>query len=111
MHYDFDKANIRTDAARILDELVRTLRDNPTLEIELGSHTDSRGVDIYNLDLSQRRARSVVNYLVSRGISRTRLTAKGYGETQLLNRCENGVKCSEAEHQANRRTEFKIIKY
>ncbi|MDR6786652.1 outer membrane protein OmpA-like peptidoglycan-associated protein/tetratricopeptide (TPR) repeat protein [Pedobacter africanus] len=111
IHYDFDKDNIRKDAAKILDELVRIMRDNPTLEIELGSHTDSRGVDIYNLDLSQRRARSVVNYLVSRGISRTRLTAKGYGETQLLNRCENGVKCSEAEHQANRRTEFKIVKY
>ncbi len=111
IHYDFDKDNIRKDAAKILDELVRTMRDNPTLEIELGSHTDSRGVDIYNLDLSQRRARSVVNYLVSRGISRDRLTAKGYGETQLLNRCSNGVKCSAAEHQANRSTEFKIIKY
>jgi len=111
IHYDFDKDNIRKDAAKILNELVRTLRDNPTLEIELGSHTDSRGIDIYNLDLSQRRARSVVNYLVSRGISRTRLTAKGYGETQLLNRCGNGMKCSVAEHQANRRTEFKIIKY
>lgn len=111
IHYDFDKDNIRKDAAVILDELVRTMRDNPTLEIELGSHTDSRGIDIYNLDLSQRRARSVVNYLVSRGISRSRLTAKGYGETQLLNRCANGVKCSAAEHQANRRTEFKILKY
>lgn len=111
IHYDFDKDNIRKDAAKILDELVRTMRDNPTLEIELGSHTDSRGIDIYNLDLSQRRARSVVNYLVSRGISRSRLTAKGYGETQLLNRCANGVKCTAAEHQANRRTEFKILKY
>lgn len=110
IHYDFDKDNIRKDAAKILDELVRTLRDNPTLEIELGSHTDSRGIDIYNLDLSQRRARSVVNYLVSRGISRSRLTAKGYGETQLLNRCANGVKCSAAGHQANRRTEFRILK-
>jgi outer membrane protein OmpA-like peptidoglycan-associated protein/tetratricopeptide (TPR) repeat protein len=111
IHYNFDKDDIRVDAARILDELVRTMRDNPTLEIELGSHTDSRGVDIYNLDLSQRRARSVVDYLVSRGISRSRLTAKGYGETQLLNRCANGVKCSAAEHQANRRTEFKILKH
>ncbi|WP_158622519.1 OmpA family protein [Pedobacter sp. KBW06] len=110
IHYDFDKDNIRKDAAKILDELVRTLRDNPTLEIELGSHTDSRGIDIYNLDLSQRRARSVVNYVVSRGISRSRLTAKGYGETQLLNRCANGAKCSAAAHQANRRTEFKILK-
>jgi outer membrane protein OmpA-like peptidoglycan-associated protein/tetratricopeptide (TPR) repeat protein len=111
IHYNFDKDNIRPDAAKILDELVRTMRDNPTLEIELGSHTDSRGVDVYNLDLSQRRAKSVVNYLVSRGIARERMTAKGYGETKLLNRCSNGVKCTAAEHQANRRTEFKIVKY
>ncbi|PYF77452.1 OmpA family protein [Pedobacter nutrimenti] len=110
IHYNFDKDNIRPDAAKILDELVRTMRDNPTLEIELGSHTDSRGADVYNLDLSQRRARSVVNYLVSRGIDRGRMKAKGYGETKLLNRCSNGVKCSEAEHQTNRRTEFKILK-
>lgn len=111
IHYDFDKANIRADAADILNETVRIMRDNPTLEIELGSHTDSRGSDIYNLDLSQRRAQAVVNYLVSRGIARNRMKAKGYGETQLLNGCKNGVKCTPAEHQANRRTEFKIVKY
>jgi len=111
IHYNFDKDNIRADAAKILDELVRTMRDNPTLEIELGSHTDSRGVDVYNLDLSQRRAKSVVDYLVSRGIARERMTAKGYGETKLLNKCSSGVKCTEAEHQENRRTEFKIVKY
>jgi len=111
IHYDFDKANIRADAAKILDETVRIMRDNPTLEIEMGSHTDSRGSDIYNIDLSQRRAQSAVNYLVSRGIARSRMTAKGYGETQLLNRCKNGVACSIAEHQQNRRTEFKIVKY
>jgi len=111
IHYDFDKANIRADAAKILDETVRIMRDNPTLEIEMGSHTDSRGVDIYNVDLSQRRAQSAVNYLVRRGIARSRMKAKGYGETQLLNRCKNGVACSIAEHQANRRTEFKIVKY
>lgn len=111
IHYDFDKDNIRPDAAKILDETVRIMRDNPTLEIEMGSHTDSRGVDIYNIDLSQRRAQSAVNYLVSRGIDRSRMKAKGYGETQLLNRCKNGVACSVAEHQANRRTEFKIVKY
>ncbi len=87
------------------------MRDNPSLEIEMGSHTDSRGPDSYNIDLSQRRAQSAVNYLVSRGIARSRMTAKGYGETQLLNRCKNGVACSIAEHQANRRTEFKIVKY
>lgn len=111
IHYDFDKDNIRKDAAQILDELVRVMRDNPTLEIELGSHTDSRGGDAYNLDLSTRRARSVVNYLVGKGIERGRMTARGYGETQLLNHCSNGVKCSSAEHQANRRTEFKITKH
>jgi outer membrane protein OmpA-like peptidoglycan-associated protein len=111
IHYNFDKDDIRTDAAKILDELVRTMRDNPTLEIELASHTDSRGVDSYNLDLSQRRARSVVNYLVSRGIARTRMTAKGYGETRLVNKCSNGVKCVAAAHQENRRTAFKIVKY
>jgi len=87
------------------------MRDNPTLEIELGSHTDSRGSDIYNLDLSQRRAKSVMNYLINRGISRNRLRTKGYGETQLLNRCKNGIKCSAQQHHMNRRTEFKIIKY
>ncbi|GGI28629.1 OmpA family protein [Pedobacter mendelii] len=111
IHYDFDKDNIRPDAAKILDGLVQIMRDNPTLEIELGSHTDSRGVDAYNLDLSQRRAKSAVNYLVSRGILRSRMTYRGYGETKLLNRCSNGIKCTEEQHQANRRTEFMILKY
>lgn len=111
IHYDFDKDNIRADAAKILNELVRTLRDNPTLKIELASHTDSRGSDAYNQDLSQRRAQSAVNYIVSRGIARERLVAKGYGETRLLNRCANGVPCSVAEHQENRRTEFTILEF
>ena len=111
INYDFDKDNIRPDAALILDELVAILRDNPTLEIELGSHTDSRGKDSYNMALSQRRAQSVVNYLVSKGISRSRMVPKGYGETQLLNGCDDGVPCSEEQHQANRRTVFKVLKY
>jgi outer membrane protein OmpA-like peptidoglycan-associated protein/tetratricopeptide (TPR) repeat protein len=111
IHYDFDKDNIRPDAAKILDGLVRIMKENPTLEIELGSHTDSRGVDIYNVDLARRRARSAVNYLISKDISKNRMIARGYGETQLLNRCSNGVNCTPAEHQANRRTEFKITKY
>ncbi|GGG74344.1 cell envelope biogenesis protein OmpA [Parapedobacter pyrenivorans] len=111
IYYDFDKHNIRPDAAAILDELVRTLRDNPTLKIELSSHTDSRGSDAYNMALSQRRAQSAVDYLVSRGISRDRMEAKGYGETKLVNRCANGVACSSAEHQANRRTEVTVLSY
>ena len=111
IYYDFDKHNIRPDAAAILDELVRTMRDNPTLKIELSSHTDSRGSDAYNEALSQRRAQSAVDYLVSRGIARDRMVAKGYGETRLVNRCADGVPCSRDEHQANRRTEVTVLSY
>lgn len=111
IYYDFDKYNIRPDAAVVLDELVRTLRDNPTLKIELSSHTDSRGSHAYNETLSQRRAQSAVDYLVSRGIARNRMVAKGYGETRLINRCADGVACSAAEHQANRRTEVTVLEY
>lgn len=109
IHYDFDKDNIRPDAALILDELVNTLNEYPELKIELSSHTDSRGGDAYNLDLSQRRAQSAVNYLISKGIAKDRMVAKGYGETRLLNHCSNGVDCSPAEHQANRRTDFTVL--
>ncbi|MEH6307379.1 OmpA family protein [Olivibacter sp. CPCC 100613] len=109
IYYDFDKYNIRKDAAVILDGLVKILKDNPTLRIELSSHTDSRGRDKYNMTLSQKRAQAAVDYLVSRGIARDRMIAKGYGESKLLNRCANGVKCSEAEHQLNRRTEFTVL--
>lgn len=111
IHYDFDKHNIRPDAALILDKLVATMRDNPTLKIELSSHTDSRGSDSYNIKLSQRRAESAVHYIISKGIARDRLVAKGYGEARLLNHCGNGVRCSVAEHQANRRTEVEVLAY
>lgn len=111
IYYDFDKSNIRKDASLVLNRLVRTLRDNPTLKIELSSHTDSRGDDRYNDKLSQRRAQSAVDYLVEQGIDRNRLVAKGYGERRLVNRCSNGVSCSAAEHQANRRTEIEILAY
>lgn len=111
IYYDFDKYNIRADAAVILDELVRTLRDNPTLKIELSSHTDSRGSDEYNEELSQRRAQSAVDYIVSRGIARDRLVAKGYGESRLVNECADGVPCSREAHQANRRTEVTVLAY
>ncbi|SDD06125.1 OmpA family protein [Pedobacter soli] len=110
IYYDFDKWNIRADAAVELDKLVKIMADNPTIWIELGSHTDSRGKDKYNLDLSQKRAESAVQYIISKGINKNRITAKGYGETQLLNKCANGVNCTEEEHQLNRRTEFKIVK-
>lgn len=110
VYYDFDKAVIRPDAAVELDKLVSILNEYPDMHIELGSHTDSRGNDAYNLKLSQARAESAVVYLIGKGIGKDRLTARGYGETMLVNRCGNGVGCSEADHQANRRTEFKVKK-
>lgn len=105
IYYDLDKAEIRPDAAAELDKLVQILKDNPTIRIELSSHTDARSSDEYNLDLSQRRAQSAVDYIVSQGIDEDRLVAKGYGETQLI--IENAQ--TEEEHQVNRRTEFKVI--
>ncbi|MDD3079624.1 MAG: OmpA family protein [Paludibacter sp.] len=108
IHYDFDKYNIRQDAAVILDKLVQIMHENPTLKIELGSHTDSRGTDEYNQKLSQNRAQSVVDYLVSRGIARDRMVAMGYGESRLLVKC---TECTEEQHQENRRTEFTVLEY
>ena len=110
IYYDFDKWNIRPDAARELDKLVKLLKDNPEIDIEMGSHTDVRGSDAYNMVLSDRRAYAAVQYLIARGIDARRLTWKGYGETKLVNECANGVKCSEVKHQENRRTEFKVTK-
>ncbi len=110
IYYDFDKSNIRPDAARELDKLVSTMKTNQTIWIELSSYTDSRGRDEYNQWLSQKRANSAVSYIISSGIDKSRITGRGYGETKLLNRCANGVKCSDAMHQLNRRTEFKVVK-
>jgi LysM repeat protein len=108
IYYDFDKWAIRPDAAIELDKLIVTLNQNPRIQIELGSHTDSRGSVTYNEFLSQKRAESAVTYIISRGINPKRLTAKGYGESMLVNRCKDGVVCTDAEHQENRRTEFKV---
>lgn len=105
IYYDLDKAEIRPDAAVELDKLVQILKDNPSIKIELSSHTDDRSSDQYNQDLSQRRAQSAVDYIVSQGIAKDRLVAKGYGESQLI--VENAS--TEEEHQTNRRTEFKVI--
>lgn len=109
IYYDLNKADIRDDASSDLRKLLLFLYDNPDLKVELASHTDARGSDAYNLQLSQKRAQAVVDYLVENGIARNRMIAKGYGETQLVNHCANGINCSEAEHQMNRRTEIKVI--
>ena len=108
IYYDFDKADIRRDAQPTLNELAETLIQNPEIRIELASHTDCRGNARYNEDLSQRRAQSAVNYLISKGVSEDRLSAIGYGENQLSIDCVC-ARCTEKEHQANRRTTFKII--
>jgi peptidoglycan-associated lipoprotein len=105
IYYDLDKADIRPDAAIELNKLVKILKDNPNISIELSSHTDDRASDAYNLDLSQRRAESAVEYLVSQGIERERMVARGYGKQQLI--IPNAT--TEEEHQRNRRTEFKVI--
>lgn len=108
IYYDYDKWDIRPDAEKDLNNAANLMRDNPGLTVELGSHTDSRGSDSYNLELSQKRAEAAVAYIVAQGIDSKRITAKGYGETQLTNKCANGVTCSEEKHQENRRTELKI---
>ncbi|GAB3202958.1 OmpA family protein [Pontibacter aydingkolensis] len=109
IYYDLDKHNIKPEAAIELDKLVQTLKDNPHIRIELSSHTDSRQSHRYNEMLSQLRAQSAVEYIVSKGVTRDRLVAKGYGETQLVNKCKDNVSCPEELHAENRRTEFKII--
>ncbi|MEQ8808885.1 MAG: OmpA family protein, partial [Imperialibacter sp.] len=107
IYYDLDKDDIRADAAVELDKLAQLMRDNPEIEIELASHTDDRAPDDYNLDLSDRRARSAVRYLVTQGINASRMVARGYGETQLIIKDAQ----TEEEHQVNRRTEFEVTKY
>ena len=110
IYYDLDKAEIRPDAAEELDKIVQFLSDNTQMNLELGAHTDARASTGYNLKLSQRRAESAVNYIIRRGITKDRIKPKGYGESQLINECSDGVECPEEMHQQNRRTEFKIIK-
>lgn len=110
IYYDFDKWVIREDAAKELNKLIRILKDNPNISIEMGSHTDCRGKDMYNMVLSNKRAKAAVDYLISQGIDPSRLKWKGYGESKPRNKCVNGVVCSEEEHQWNRRTEFKVTK-
>ena len=107
--YDFDSDQLKPQSLGSLDSLVRFLNRASNLSISLNSHTDSRGSDAYNQDLSQRRAESVVRYLIAQGIDSARLVPAGFGETKLLNRCGNGVRCSDAEHELNRRTTFKVI--
>lgn len=109
IYFNFDDAALRPDAYQDLDEVWAMLNNYPKMKLELASHTDSRGRAAYNLDLSRRRSDSVFRYLVSKGVESSRLQPRGYGESQIRNRCTDGVVCTEAEHQYNRRTEIKIL--
>jgi outer membrane protein OmpA-like peptidoglycan-associated protein len=111
IYYDLNKTNIRKDAAKVLDYVVQVMTENPQMIIELGSHTDSRDTDERNMKLSDGRAAAAAEYIISKGIDATRISGKGYGETQLKNGCGNGIKCTEVQHQENRRTEIKIVSF
>ena len=107
IYFDFDKSNIRPDAQVELQKVIDYLKKYPTVNIDVQSHTDSRATDQYNIALSQRRNESTKNWIIQKGnIDPSRISGRGYGETQLVNRCSNGVKCSEEEHQQNRRSMF-----
>ncbi len=108
IYFDFDRYNIRPDAEIELAKILAAMRQYPQLVIHIESHTDSRGNDSYNESLSEKRAQSTLEWLVTKGISRNRLSAKGYGEYQLTNQCTNGIECTEEEHQLNRRSMFII---
>ncbi|WKW45957.1 OmpA family protein [Myroides sp. JBRI-B21084] len=109
IYFDLDKYNIRPDAAAELAKVLAVLEEYPTMKIDIRSHTDSRAPFKYNEKLSDNRAKSTRAWLIAKGISASRLTAKGYGERQLVNECSDGVKCTEEQHQANRRSEFIIV--
>ncbi|WP_339699123.1 OmpA family protein [uncultured Marixanthomonas sp.] len=110
INFDLNKSDIRKDAKIELQKIIAYLNKYPTVKIDIRSHTDSRGSDVYNEKLSDRRAKSTLNYLVKEGgIDAARITGKGYGETQLLNKCKNGVSCTNEEHERNRRSEFIIV--
>ena len=110
IYFELNSSYLNKDAKTELDKVVDLMTKYPEMIIESGSHTDSRGIIGYNTWLSTRRASSTVNYILERGVDPSRITGKGYGESQLINNCSDGVECTEAQHAMNRRTEFVIIK-
>ncbi|CAI2767927.1 OmpA family protein [Flavobacterium collinsii] len=109
IYFDLGKSIVRKEAAIELEKIRQVMIQNPSMKIDVRSHTDSRQTHAYNEKLSDRRAKATVAWLVKKGIAVDRITGKGYGETQLLNKCADGVKCTTEEHQANRRSEFIIV--
>jgi outer membrane protein OmpA-like peptidoglycan-associated protein len=109
IYYATDEYRLNVISMRELNSWVTILKKNPNVKIELTSHTDSRGEDVYNLKLSDRRAQNAKDYLVEKGISENRIIARGMGEKELLNRCDDEADCEEDEHAINRRTEIRIF--
>ena len=109
IYYNFNDATLRPDARKDLDMVAALMKQHEGITVELQSHTDARGSAKYNQELSQRRANGALEYLILKGVSRSRLTPVGYGESQLRNNCNDGIPCEEAEHARNRRTEVKIM--
>jgi outer membrane protein OmpA-like peptidoglycan-associated protein len=108
IYFDLDKSNIREEAALDLEKILDVLNQNPKMKLDIRSHTDSRASHKYNETLSDKRAKSTIEWLITNGVAKNRLTGRGYGETQLVNECSDNVKCSEEKHQENRRSEFII---
>ncbi|MFD1315023.1 OmpA family protein [Namhaeicola litoreus] len=108
IYFDFDKVTIRSDARSELDKIVKIMKEYPEITVEANAHTDSWGPAAYNKILSEKRAKSTVNYIISQGIDPSRIIGKGFGEERLLNDCEDPSQCSRAQNQLNRRTEFII---
>jgi outer membrane protein OmpA-like peptidoglycan-associated protein len=109
IYFDLSKSFIRPDAALELEKVLDVMKQNPKIKVDIRSHTDCRASTKYNAGLSDRRAKATMAWLVQNGIEQSRLTAKGYGESRLLNKCADGVQCTEEEHQANRRSEFIVV--
>ncbi|WP_066311999.1 OmpA family protein [Aquimarina aggregata] len=109
IYFASNKALVIGNTAKELDKIVAFMKENQSIRIEIGSHTDSKGKDSYNMKLSQRRAKSTANYIISKGIDSSRVKSRGYGETILINKCGNRVECSKDEHALNRRSEFVVL--
>ncbi|HRO07491.1 MAG TPA: OmpA family protein [Saprospiraceae bacterium] len=107
--YKLNSAELTSESKKVIDQRLLPLLQGKQASVEIMSHTDAQGNPEYNMALSQQRAQSVVDYLASKGINRSRMIAKGFGDTQLINHCKKGVQCTDAEHQKNRRTEFRIL--
>jgi outer membrane protein OmpA-like peptidoglycan-associated protein len=108
VYFEVNDFKITKEGSVILDKVVRIMKTEPKIRIEVSSHTDAQGSAAYNLELSKKRAKSALDYMTAQGIESTRITGIGYGETKLINKCAEGVTCTEEEHAQNRRLEFKI---